>query len=240
MRNPIVPVILLLACSAAPALAGGLDLNWGSGCYPESPQTLKTFACNTNSGAASLTASFVPAVDQPGFVGLQATLVFQIQSTTVPDWWQFVNAGACRQNALSSSADFTAAPQTVCVDPWLGVGQGGTASYITGDAVNPPATGRVRVSIALAQPSPLYRSVEYYGFRVTFNYSKTVGTGACSGCTAPVTAVLNEIRSYESNNNVDVDTSPVRNGCVVWQAGSACQATVARNTTWGALQSLYR
>ncbi len=240
MRHASLLCILLLACSAAVARAGGIDLTWGAGCYPETPQVLKTFACNTNSGSAALIASFAPGADAPSFVGIEGTLVFQIQSTTVPDWWQFVNAGSCRQNALALSADFTAAPQTVCVDPWSGLAAGGVTSYLPGNAAIPPSTGWLRLAFALANPVPLFHGVEYYGFRTTIQYVKSTGTGACAGCAIPVLAALNTIRTAQNDGSHEDDVTPITNACVSWQSGSGCLATPARNLTWGAVKSLYR
>jgi hypothetical protein len=235
-----LPLTLLLACGVDVAWGGGIDLTWGTGCYPETPQTLKTFACNSNTGSAVLTASFVPATDQPTFVGIQATLVFQIQSTVVPDWWQLWNTGACRQNALSVSEDFIAAPQAVCVDPWANLGAGGVTSYLTGNAAIPPSTAWLRVAFALASPVPLFRGIEYYGFRTVVLYAKTAGAGSCGGCGTPALAVLNSIRACQNSGSCEDETTPATNACVIWQSGSGCQATPAHNVTWAAVKSMYR
>lgn len=240
MRPALWLIAALLTLGARAALAGGVNLTWGAGCYPETPQTLRTFACNTNTGSASLTASFALSADAPAFVGVEATMRLQIQATSFGDWWQFVNAGTCRQNALSTSVDFTTAPQLVCTDPWLGQGAGGITSYLTGTALNPPATAFLRVAYAVASAVPLQHLIEYYGFRTTVTFAKTVGTGACAGCTVPVLFVLDEIKSSQSNGTVEHDTAPISNACVSWQSGSGCQVVPVRNITWGRIQSLYR
>jgi hypothetical protein len=230
----------LLAFAAPAALAGGVDLTWGTGCYPENPQTLRTFACNTNTGSASMVASFLLSTDAPQFVGIQATVRLEAQATAIPDWWQFFNAGTCRTTALSTSADFTAAPQQACSDPWAGQAGGGVTSYITGTSLNPPATGWLRLAYAVPGAVPLFHGVEYYAFRATVTFAKTVGTGACAGCTVPVLLVLDDLRSSQSNQVTEDCTTPIANACIDWQAGSGCQIVPVRNLTWGRVQSLYR
>lgn len=240
MRPASALCTLLLAFAVTPALAGGIDLTWGLGCYPETPQVLRTFACNTNSGFAPITASFVPSTDAPLWIGIESTVQLQVQATYVPDWWQFSNSGTCRQSALTTSSDFTSAPALACADPWAGAGVGGITSYIAGNSLSPPAPAWLRLAYALASPAPIFRSVEYYGFRATINFSKTVGIGACAGCTIPVLIVLNEIRSAQNNGVTEIDTTPVSNACVSWQSGSGCQIVPVRNVTWGAVKSMYR
>jgi len=235
-----VVLLAFLGAWAPAALAGGVDLTWGSGCYPETPQILRTFACNTNTGTASMIASFQPSVDAPAFVGIEATMRFQVQATFVPDWWQFWSSGTCRQSALSTSVDFLTAPQQVCADAWAGLGAGGITSYLTSTSLNPPATAFLRLAFAVANAVPLQRFVEYYGFRTTVTFAKTTGTGACTGCTTPVLISLDEIKTSQSDGTVEHDTTPISNACVSWQSGSGCQIVPVRNVTWGRIQSLYR
>ena len=238
--------LLVLGASAASA-APGLNLAWGSGCWLENPVNAKTFACNTNTGNAQMTGSYTPTASQPAFVGVECVLDFQVDGVTVPDWWTFFEAGTCRQTSLSTSADFSGAPQTSCTDQWFGLGAGGIAAYQTAaspihdERVNTPGWARLKVAYALADPSPLTGGTEYYGFRATMNYAKTVGSPSCAGCTTPVTIVLNEIKSAENTGPFERVTDQDINRCLTWGASTvACAAVPARNTSWGQVKSLYR
>ncbi len=240
----------LLALSASAATAGGVNFAWGTGCWIENPVNAKTFACDVNTGNASFTGSFLCSVAHPNFVGIEVVVDGQTAGATLPDWWQLFNVNACRQTALSTSADFTSA-LGMCTDPWLGLAQGGVAAWQTQlfpppFPLNAPAANvcRLKVAYALADPNPLQPNIEYYAFRATIQYAKTVGTGACAGCTVPMTFVLNQIKAAEnvvSPTSVEVMTTALSNQCLNWQSGGpGCGAVPTRNTTWGQVKGLYR
>jgi hypothetical protein len=107
---------------------------------------------------------------------------------------------------------------------------------------------------------------ETFGVRVVVNHAKTVGTGACAGCTQPICIGVGSVKLV-CGNSID-DFSMVAGGpnaggdpvAVTWQgayvtrftyAGGpvlgfidlACAASTpvpARAQTWGRLKSLYR
>ncbi|MBI5708712.1 MAG: hypothetical protein HZC42_00150 [Candidatus Eisenbacteria bacterium] len=238
--------LLVLGASAA-AAAPGLNLAWGAGCWADNPVNTKTFACNTNTGNAQITASYTPTADQTFFVGIEAVLDFQFDGAlTVPDWWSFFEAGTCRQTSLSTSADFTAAPGG-CTDAWFGLGAGGIAAYQTAtsvphdSSVTTPGRSRLKVAYALADASPLTGGTEYYAFRATINYLKTVGV--CTGCSTPATIVLNQIKSAEGApaNTSEIIINEGINRCITWGSSTVpCIAVPTRNTSWGQIKSLYR
>jgi len=240
--------ICLLGC-ATPALgARGFNLTWGAGCWRDDPVALKAFACDANSGSSTFTASFVTDFNysEIGFLGCQLDL--QSDSSVLPDWWQLSSGGACRQGALSSTADFTAAPGG-CTNLWRGQTPSGgfawrTAAYPegeTGPRVPLPNRARFLGSYWVNAYVPVSKGVEYYAFSATVDYRNTVGTGACGGCATPVTIVLNEIDLTVIINPFRI-TTPLSNGCLRWQAAGAtpCGATPVRNTTWGQVKGLYR
>ncbi|MBI5709332.1 MAG: hypothetical protein HZC42_03385 [Candidatus Eisenbacteria bacterium] len=243
MKRSLLFCAALLAIPAAPAAAGGINLTWGTGCWPDNPSVNRTFACDTDSGSSSFTGSFATSTDHPHFVGIE--VIVDLQSTTswgggvLPPWWQFFNTGSCRQTSLTVSADFTAAPGA-CGDPWGGLAQGGIAAYQT--ATTAPASGspnaaRLKLAFALAYPSPLTAEIEYYGFRVTLNHAKTVGGARCPGCNAGVTIWLLSIKAAEDTGPLEVLTSPLNNSSITWQGG---MTVPARNVTWGRVKGLYR
>jgi hypothetical protein len=222
-----------------------MNLTWGTGCWQDNPATLQTFACDSNDGSASFTVSFAPDRNLDDFDELYAVLDLQSDSPELPDWWQLTDPGGCRQGALSTSADFTAAPGG-CADPWQGQIPGyytlwRTASFpgLGWPAVT-PNRAQFRVLYGTYPAVPLVMGTEYYGFTATITYQETVGAGACAGCSTPVTLVLNAVTLRSRVPNLL--TNPLDNMCLRWQAGGAtpCDATPARNTTWGQLKSLYR
>ncbi len=245
MKRVLLFLLLFLILAPRAAGAGGVNLAWGPGCWGENPSNYKAFACDTNSGSAIATGSFAPNADQPNFVGIEVIVDLQTNSATLPDWWQFFNSGSCRQSALSSSADFLQAPQVSCADPWQGLAAGGIAAYLTSTTLPAvpnglPNAARLKIAYALATPSPLTGGTEYYGFRLTITYAKTVGTGSCPGCATDAYLTLNEIKSAENTGGVERNSTPIVNACVYWQSGSMICWVPAHTTTWGRVKSLYR
>ncbi len=250
----IAPVVVLLLLLSIPAYAGGVNLAWGTGCWAENPTSLITFACDTNTGTTVMTGSFVLDRDMPLFQAAAATIDMQSASTTLPDWWQMYHAGSCREASLGVSGDFTLAPGG-CADPWLSSAYGGVAAYQTQAypppfPMNTPAANRARLKVVFLRTitNPLEAGVEYYDFRASVNHQKSVGAGACAGCSTPAAFVLNliDVEAFVPELNHPYQqallTTPVANGCIYWQAvtGGLCGATPARNPTWGQVKSLYR
>lgn len=237
------PLLLSFGLSiglAATAHAGGYNLNWGPGCYPEGPQNLRTFACDTNSGSASFVVSFIPGYSLP-FVGLSAWVDISSISARLPNWWQLQGTG-CRGTSLSVSTDFITAPQKWCVDPWEGEGTGSWIYHTRATA--PLAANEASLFATFSRPTgyPVNESQEYYGIKGTINFAKTVGAGACAGCpTSASLVVSNLVVSYEGGIS-DVYSFPIGDWCIFWQSpGVPCALpTPAARTTWGQIKSLYR
>jgi len=242
--------VILLALTASVALAGHLNLNYGAGCWSDgTPLAAKTFACNVNSGNFQMTASFIPTAPRADWVGMTAILDGHTQpGVPLPAWWQFYNTGSCRQASMSTSADFTSSPAIGCMDPFGGLANGGIGAYQTTlypppAPLNVPPANRFRLKVAygLTTEGDLPVGVEYYAFRATVNYLKTMGTTACAGCATPLTMVLEEIRSTGLASGSELITLPAGNGCLTWQVGGpGCGETPAVNSTWGQVKSLYR
>lgn len=246
MKRILLSVCALLALGAPSVrAAAGVNLAWGAGCWTDNPVSAKTFACNTNTGSAPMTASFVTTTDQPDFVGVESVVDLQVDAAALPDWWQFFNAAVCRQTALSTSADFTTAPGG-CTDPWAGLAAGGIAGYQTNTTSPPnpnplPSRARLKVGYAIAAPSPLTAGVQYYGYRATVSYMKSIGTGFCPGCATPATIVLNEIKAAEFTGPFERITDPLTNRCLIWNTSTVpCADVPTRDITWGQIKSLYR
>ncbi len=246
----------LLVLLAASARAGGIDLTWGAGCWPDGAATLETFACNANTGNSRYTGSFILDQDMPLFAALIGIVDLQSASPVLPAWWQLSDQSprGCRMGSISVSADFLSAPGG-CADPWLGQAIGGLAAWQTQYSPPPPPgdvpapnRARLKIGLILADANPLVAGREYYAFTTTIDHAKSVGTGSCAGCATPATIVLNMIETqgvdfstYRVVERAQL-TNPIANSCIFWQSpvGGGCGATPARNPTWGQVKSLYR
>lgn len=247
MKKTLLLTAALLALTCSLATAGGINFTWGMGCWPETPSSLELFACDVNTGNHLATASFVISANQPTFVGIEAVVDIQAASPGLPDWWQFFNPGSCRQTSLSVSSNFTAAPNIICVDPWMGLAAGGIAAYQTVTTVPAvpsglPNAARLKLAEALADPPPggIVVGPEYYGFSMTINNAKTVGSPLCVGCEIPVCLALNEIKAAPLVGNAERISTPMANQLLSWNGGTHCDTTPSQNKTWGQVKSLYR
>jgi hypothetical protein len=206
----------------------------------------------------------------PQASGLEIYMNLGSAAAAFPVWWQLFSAGACRPTSLRMIETLPAG--TVNCEDWSG-GQaaGGIGTYNIG-AVGP---GTAIIKIAVAVPSSelahLYPGVEYYAFTLTIDHAKTVGTGACSGCDAPVciftsvmrvltpafvdSAILTRGANYSGSQYATWQNgypANIHQGPCVAALGEFCHqfyqafscvpydVTPTRNTTWGAVKSLYR
>ena len=242
--------LLLAAClcmlAASAAHAGGFNIAWGYGCWPENPTSLVAYACDSNDGRASFAVSFSPDQSIPQFREIIVVADLQSDTSGLPDWWQLSADGGCRQGSLTTSADFGLAPG-LCADPWSGQHPiHGTLFWVTqshpeGWPVPPANRAQFRDGYYVNSLGLTVRQgTEYHGLRATIDYQKAVGAGGCAGCGIPVTIVLNAV--VLGGGAIDQISSPLVNGCLRWQANGAtpCSATPARNSTWGQVKGLYR
>jgi len=241
-------VIAALVLSVSPAFAyGGVNFAWGTDCWSESSVQNRSFACDVNTGTELATASFAPSADLPDFNGIVAKVEICSVNAALPAWWQLWNAGACRSMLISASTDFLAVPAGSCPDPWHGLALGGIATYQT--ALFPPSSGpvpaynRALIKLAFALPAPeaLAADVEYAGFHLAISHAKTVGDGACAGCSAPAALALAEIQLW-GQTQMQMLGNPLSNQFLGWNGGSwwDCWPTPVRNSTWGQIKGMYR
>ncbi len=128
MKKLLLTCVLLALC-APTAVAGGVNIAWGNGCWsdPGLHSNLLSFACNSNYGSAIMTCSFRPNAEQT-LQALEVYLDGQSQSETIPDWWQLnPDASECRAFygpwVVSASWDFPSGPDQVAET--RGPGRGG-------------------------------------------------------------------------------------------------------------------
>ena len=250
----VAALALTLASSAQAYTFGpwGCSLRWEH-CYGDGGSLNKSFACDANAGSEVLVASFVPAWDIANVSGLEIVINLASASPTLPAWWQFKNAGSCRQPSLSASSVPVDPVVTNCPD-WADAQQaGGLAAYRT----PLPGQNTARILLAWAVPQSALRFLtgrqEYFAQRLTINHANTVGTGVCAGCTTPVCIVLQSVNMTTPNiandrwlsgpaNQTDSDYATWQGGVgVISPLGSGCPAaTPTQRSTWGSVKSLYR
>ncbi len=248
MTKLTLGICILLMSAASAAFAGGFDITYGEGCWLETPSTVKTFACDTNTGAMIFTISCntsLPVADFVGFTAIVDSRTDWWYGPPLSDWWQLYNTGSCRATSLSVSNDFTLSPQTACTDPFSGrmaiasVSAYETALYPPPYPLNAPPTYCARLKLAATTGDggiiPFEADTWYYVARVRVNYAKTVGTGACAGCETPMALIVTQVSACGVGGCVRM-SSAVHNGALGWQG----DATPALNRTWGQVKSLYR
>ncbi len=243
MRHFLLATCILLLTAPKPAIGWGYDITYGVGCWSETPASAWTFACDTNTGSVPITISTSVPVAIPDFVGFQ----FRIDGealTTLPDWWQLAGATACHSGALQLSADFSAAPQTACADPYGGQATANVTHFWT--ALNNPVYGsqsrfELIASTNLSNPVAVEAEVPYYVCRLRVAYTKTVGLDACAGCGRRLTMAIMRVTAMGATSGYYDVGRPHENWCLTWQnADVPCEAVPARNATWGQVKSLYR
>lgn len=228
----------IVACSsllaAATASAAGINLSWNS-CAGASA---KAFACNTNAGTAYLFGSFVAPPGISALTGNEIVLDLQAASVTMPAWWDFFDAGACRPSALTISADGSTDLSGTCTDDWQGGAAAGIASYTA------LGSNRRRIVAVVSNPfvtDPLEADVEYFSFRLGISYAASTGAGSCAGCLTPVCLSLQSIKLVQPAGVGDVLlNNPASFNCAMWRNPTNCCQVSARNRTWGAVKALYR
>src|SRR5262245_52676626 len=110
MKKTLLFCGALLALTASMAQAQGINFAWRAGCWVDNPTATRTVACNSDTAASHTAAgSFMTANAIPDFVGIEVVVDLQSASSPLPAWWQFFNAGSCRNTSLSASGDFTTA-----------------------------------------------------------------------------------------------------------------------------------
>ena len=241
MRTAILYGMVMLSVTATPSSAAGLHLRWTT-CDGEGGVQHREFACATNTGTHVIAGSFVLDEGVQEVVGDELVVDIETASSTLPEWWRFRSAGACRSASLSVSPLDAAS----CPDVFESLGSLCITSYTVG--LGGANSARI-VSVGTTLQSSifnLYSAQEYGLARWTIDNLGTTGAGACGGCTTPACIVFNSARliAHDALDNMLL-TGPAESGSnyVVWQGGAGpnCPAsTPARNVTWGAVKSLYR
>jgi len=242
MKKTLLLTSLLLALTVSVALAGGLNVAWGSLCCTESHVAATVFACNTNGAAGNrtITTSFMLDVPMADLVGVEWLIDGQSDAAVLPEWWKLGVAPDCRANKALFKSAYVAVATETCVD-WTD-GQGFNApNYVWAGKATTLTLG---VAIDASTPFDALAGQEYYGGGVDILNSKTVGTGACAGCSIGMIFGLHMFTAAGLDGRRDsfIHPLPGGNNCLSWNNTiTPCEPfTPARNTTWGQVKSLYR
>jgi hypothetical protein len=255
---PLCALSAALACALSlvpnPSFAqSGVNLSWDD-CGAAGTDT-KSFACNSNTlSGAVMYATVVVAAQEDSVVGFEGVVDIITTEDPLPDWWRFLGGTNCR-SGMSGSGDFTGGAPAGCANFMFGVATAGTPAFqypTTSPKIifdgNQNRAERVKFpgAVGSADAATLDAGLEYATFRLTLLGSKTVGTGACAGCSFHACIMLNQINiAIRGRSDVDyvrlTGAPPSGRDRVTWQGANAdCSLVPARNTTWGNIKTLYR
>ena len=85
---------------------------------------------------------------------------------------------------------------------------------------------------------PLVAGTEYQANVIQIRSTKTTGTGACAGCTEPVTFGTLRVFIAQPASAVELQGQGFFRCDAGWRCG--CCAVPARRQSWGEVKSLYR
>jgi hypothetical protein len=89
-----------------------------------------------------------------------------------------------------------------------------TTTYWTNPQVPGANPATAQALLVAAVPASIAQQLsagmEYYGFKLILSSVKTVGTGACTGCSTPVCITLSQLKVVASDNSAHVLADPAR------------------------------
>jgi hypothetical protein len=234
-----------LTCDVASA-ASGVNLRWNE-CFDDGGLQNESFACDINTGVRELVGSFELGADLSQVSNLEIVLDLATAGSTLPARWQFKNVGTCRTTSLRVSGVISATA-VACTDWSAGAAAGGLAAYNPG--LLGPTTARIVAGFFISQPLvDLVAGQEYFAFNALIDNQKTLGDGACGGCTTPACIVCSRIQvgtpPDAGQPSRDVTLTGPTNGMdgfyATWQGGAGVAslrgqgcpaATPTHATTW--------
>jgi hypothetical protein len=258
MKKSLLICAALLAVSVSTAMASGVNLGWddciGGGAVNNKFGTA-AWACNTNTNTVGTTfrnstivGTYVLANSINNLVGNEDVLDMMNPGAIVQPWWDFGNYPAvatpgCRAGQLA----FTFRnPGTSCLD-WPGTDAvAGNMTCERGFGGTNKARIKLISAYTAGAPQPVNAGDETVSFTLTVLNAKTVGTGACAGCTSPMCMVFNSITIGQSPAlPVPLKLSnPEVNNFVTWNDAlntTGCPGvTPTHKSSWGQVKSLYR
>ena len=207
-----------------------------------------TCATNTGTAFAAFGSIVIPPVTRQGFVGSISVVDVQSSLAALPTWWdgrQTVDGG-CRGAGFTLASD--AGMGGTCPTLWDDVAAAGN-NITCQPAVGGPNRVRFLLGIVLDAGSAYDLTgdgaTELSVFKFSVLKSKSVGTGACTGCSAGACIVLNEVNLQTLSDTPDTFlrlTAPLQNNYITYNAGAppCAGSTPTQNRTWGSVKALYR
>ena len=246
MKKLLLLTSALLVISASMAMAAGdrVRLSWDDCGAAGAEVTANLCTSNAPANDKFLVSSFFGPGTLPNWVGIRVIIKLSADDGSIPDWWR--NDGCHTSNGWQLTFPGAIGLAT-CNDPWASSVNppGGGYLWISGDGG--PARATVYNDAARDTPEPINSGPEYYALVNVVKAIKTTGVGACVGCLEPVVLVLDEILLYQQVGSPGGDIISLKNSptpatiaCAKYNGGLSCEATPARNATWGGLKKLYR
>lgn len=240
MKRLLLVCIGLLALTASTASAQ-IQVAWND-CLIDGGSASRNSTCLSNTGVNRLAISYTPTAGIPDFVAIDGTIDLRFDNGTPTAWWEFKNAGACRQNAASIGMDVSVLPNSfTCADTWDSGAS--VTGLFTGYAVSFGQPDRNRAVFAMARaasnPTSIDAGVNYFGWIWQISNALTL---SCAGCLDPVAiySPTMTLSGVSSAAPVVLTGSPDDGeSCVSWNGGS-CLATPAQTTSWGKVKAMYR
>jgi len=255
IRHLGVAGLTILALTLVPGrvhAAQGVTLAWNHCLSSGAGVQNRAFACDTNVGSNTLVGTFQVNTNFEHMIGSEIVLELATASASLPAWWDLFNVGSCRPTSLIVNS--TADPGDLTCPDWssgqMFVGIGAYCGSAGTCVDHPSDANKVRIKLVEAVASEFATTLvggqDYFAFNLVIQNQKTVGAGACSGCSTPACIVLNSINVVAmgslAHRSITVPSVPGGN-YVTWQGGGGTNcpaATPTRNSTWGAVKSLYR
>lgn len=244
--------VVLLTISAIPAPAraqGELQLAWNV-CKSTGGVSDVSFPCGGGDGTpkATLIGTFDHAPHQPQLVAMDGQVDLYTESA-LPDFLKFatmaeptncnpgIQLGDERPVSCTNAGSLCGSvpPGSEC-DVVFGV-----LTQASTPSLNP---NRARMLFSVFRTSTIdaAANTEYFVFKIDFFADMAVESGGtCSGCNAGASFVFDRLGLLAPYVPGNTDYELYNPDCAQWNSGtSVCYVVPTRNTTWGALKSMYR
>jgi hypothetical protein len=237
MKKALTLAAALVALTAATASAQ-LNLNY-TDCVAGGLVSNRAFACNTNTGSFNIIGSYIAPAGITNLAGTEGVVDFQSATASLPAWWQFGQAGSCRQTAASVQYN---TPGASCVDYYGSIPGGALGGFGITWSGN---RGRIKTvaAVDIGATAALVPGDEVYAVTLRITNALTTGTGECGGCLEPVCVVFNSLRLAQAEPlQSPLLFLPADAQFVTWQGGfpTCYAATPTTKSSWGQVKSLYR